>query len=99
MTHNLIELAKHIDTNDLPQPGSLWKHYKGEIYVVMCTGIRESNEEFEVCYYSLKNPLKCPWVRPLNEWNETVVHANESVPRFSPVPQFTLANEISSIIT
>ncbi len=85
MSHNITEIEKYIAQQCLPQPGSHWKHYKGEIYVVVCVGIRESNKKFEVCYQSLKNPLQCPWIRSLKEWNDIVVFEGENVYRFLPI--------------
>ena len=77
---------KFILRPDVPKPFSIWRHYKGEIYLVGGIVMRESTEEFEVCYSSIKNPLLCPWSRPISEWIELVKNGDgDFVTRFSHV--------------
>jgi hypothetical protein len=85
MTHTLSELVRRFEQiSDIPQQGTYWKHYKGDIYVVICICIIESTEELGVCYQSYSNSLKYPWFRSLKEWNETIIHNNLKVNRFVP---------------
>lgn len=73
-----------INNKDLPKIGSIWKHYKGNRYVVQGLGILESNEDI-VVIYSCEHKLlsySVPWIRPLSEWNEEI---SESQKRFTLV--------------
>lgn len=83
MSHNNSEIINKINSTILPEIGSHWIHYKGEIYVIINIGIRESNEDFEIIYNSLNNPLKYPWIRPLKEWNQKIIYNKQQVRRFS----------------
>jgi hypothetical protein len=55
-----------------PRPHSVWRHYKGDCYVVHGLVMKESTEELEVCYSKIDKPLPLPWSGPLSEWNEIV---------------------------
>ena len=52
-----------------PQPG-LYRHYKGGLYTVLCTGRHSETEEWLVTYRS--ETLGTYWVRPLAMWMQTV---------------------------
>lgn len=68
----------------VPNVYSIWKHYKGEKYIVLGFNIRESNETVEVRYNSVEKPLPIPWTRPLGEWNEIIKDVNgKDVRRFT----------------
>lgn len=68
----------------VPKPGSTWRHYKGDVYKVECLGMREATNDYEVCYFALKEPLDIFWIRPLSEWNETVTYEGNQINRFVP---------------
>ncbi|MCI2007164.1 MAG: DUF1653 domain-containing protein [Acetobacter peroxydans] len=59
-----------------PQPG-LYRHYKGGLYTVLCTGRHSETEEWLVTYRS--EARGDYWVRPLAMWMQTV----NSQPRFA----------------
>lgn len=67
-----------VDTQvpEMPCPG-LYKHYKGGLYTVICTGRHSETEEWLVTYHS--EARGDYWVRPLAMWQETV----NGVPRFA----------------
>lgn len=68
---------------DVPKPMSIWKHYKGETYVVEGIGMHESNQEIMVIYNKADDSMPMPWVRPLSEWNEELEYHGRIVDRFT----------------
>lgn len=68
-----------------PKPFSIWRHYKGDEYQCLPVCIRESTEQIEILYLSVKDPLPIPWSRPYSEWKEIVEYKGEKVPRFTLV--------------
>lgn len=87
--HNIdiIEEKQRVIINkiDVPKPGSIWQHYKGDLYLIEGLVMKESTEEIEVCYSNVKRPLPIPWTRPLSEWNELLDHNGVQVRRFVPM--------------
>ncbi len=67
---------------DAPQPG-LYRHYKGGLYTVFCTGRHSETEEWLVIYRTEASGTV--WARPLAMWAETVAHAGAVMPRFAVV--------------
>ncbi len=67
-----------------PLPGEVYRHYKGDLYVVMVTCLRENDGEPTVVYRSLTNGRT--WSRPVKEWNEIVVVDEKHVKRFQEQP-------------
>ncbi len=55
-----------------PKLGSVWRHYKGDSYVVICTALRETDLTPVVVYRAHGDYNNVPFVRPLSEWNEAV---------------------------
>jgi hypothetical protein len=56
-----------------PERGSLWRHYKGNEYLVVGSAITGGGEVFEtydlnVLYFDARDPLPIPWLRSLCEW-------------------------------
>ena len=47
-----------------PQPGDKYKHFKGNIYQILCVGKDSETEEEKVVYQDTENPEKI-WIRPL----------------------------------
>jgi hypothetical protein len=89
MSHDLSSIERKIqhclaDLNN-PKKGSIWKHYKGNKYVMTGYIIKESTEEVEVCYVDLDNPLPCSWSRPLSEWNDDIEYNGKVMKRFIKV--------------
>ena len=67
---------------DAPAPG-LYRHYKGGLYTVICTGRHSETEEWLVTYRAEAGGTI--WVRPLAMWGEPVEHHGARVPRFAAV--------------
>lgn len=68
-----------------PKKGERYRHYKGNIYEVDMVVMREENESPEVIYHGTEDPNIWSWGRLLSDWNESVMHNGEWVPRFSPI--------------
>lgn len=69
-------------------PGTLWRHYKGDIYKVQRLVVTESSKEILVCYNRItpsneRGMMPIPWVRPLKEWEECIEYENKQYNRFS----------------
>lgn len=55
------------------EPGSLWCHYKGGIYTLMCMARQEATGEPQVVYKrGDQHEYGEHWVRPLKEWHQEV---------------------------
>jgi len=55
----------------VPEAGTLWRHYKGGLYVVVTHAQRERDGGLEVVYRSWGDGKT--FCRPLAEWQETVL--------------------------
>ncbi len=54
---------------DAPAEGTLWRHYKGTVYVVVGYAMRESDKAPLILYRGVAaDPSDHPWSRPLSEW-------------------------------
>jgi hypothetical protein len=93
MVHDLKEIEQRqlltISNASTPKTNTVWRHYKGEHYIIEGYVMKESTEGIEVCYSNLENPLEMPWSRPLDEWQETVQHNGLAISRFSFVRSAT----------
>lgn len=88
MSHtSLKELQKYIDKQIIPESGTHWKHYKGDVYIVGYCVMNESTEEVMVTYQPSegKPMLSLPWARPLHEWLEIIDYNGTWMQRFSPI--------------
>lgn len=65
-----------------PLGGTLWRHYKGNLYVVLGFAILESTLEPAVLYHERGGGI--PFCRPLSEWRQTVNVDGKDVQRFTP---------------
>lgn len=55
-----------------PQPGQVWKHYKGGFYKIVTLAKKEAQPGTKtVVYQALQEPFDV-WERPLAEWYERV---------------------------
>lgn len=52
-----------------PIPNSIYRHYKGSLYQVVCCAVMESSMEPVVVYTPVVN-FNIRYVRPLREWDE-----------------------------
>lgn len=69
---------------ELPEPGRIYQHYKGDFYRVVTLGrLSEERETWMVAYFSLAR--KCVWMRPLTMFQEIVRWPDGHMrPRFTP---------------
>ncbi len=65
---------------DAPLRGSVYKHYKGGLYVVICSCLNESNKQQLIIYRDLATGNT--WCRPVKEWDELVEIEGKKVQRF-----------------
>lgn len=65
----------------LLQPGELYRHYKGNIYQILCLGQHTETLEDVVVYKAVNKDQI--WVRPLQMWNELVEVHGKITPRFT----------------
>lgn len=58
---------------DLREPvvGTTYRHYKGGLYEIVCTG-RLSEQRDVVCVVYRSQEKGCIWIRPLSMWSEPV---------------------------
>ncbi len=68
------------------KPG-LYRHFKGNFYVVVAV-VKHSETEEELVLYRPRDGEQL-WVRPLAMWNEMVQRADYSGPRFTFVAEET----------
>lgn len=68
-----------------PQRNSVWRHYKGNLYVVHSISMHSASEEFYISYSLLGGDLRYPWCRPLREWYDQIETESGVIPRYSNV--------------
>ena len=68
----------------LVQPGSHWRHYKGNDYRVEQLVIQESDNQVAVVYTPLKH-LDTSFVRPLEAWLARVPSGDDTAQRFTRI--------------
>ncbi len=66
---------------DMVPSGSLWHHYKGADYKVVCIAFDEVTLDFEVVYSPIKHS-DLHFTRPMSVWLESVEWKDHTVPRF-----------------
>ena len=74
------------EERERPTPGSLWRHFRGGLYRVICVAVRESDYREQVVYESESMPGRV-FTRDLCQWGTriTLKEGGDSVPRFAPV--------------
>lgn len=82
------DLLAHISAEDRSQfePGNVWRHYKGNVYVVTDVVQTEEDGELAVSYRNIDNPT-ITWVRSLKSWKAPVLGLAQAP--HGPVPRFT----------
>ncbi len=65
----------------MPQPGQLYKHYKGSVYQILYLGLHTETLEEMVVYKAVDKDQV--WVRPLTMWNDIVEVQGQKVLRFT----------------
>lgn len=81
------ELLNHPET---PKNGEIYRHYKGNKYIVLGIAIREADEAPIVQYVGEKNQDLLPWLRPLVDWNSLAEHEGKPVKRFTKISTKTI---------
>lgn len=56
-----------------PQTGEIWKHFKGNLYLILTTAIHSETRESYVVYKELYGDYK-DYIRPLSMFMEPVDH-------------------------
>lgn len=65
------------------KPGTQLRHYKGGLYEVVGSCLIESTLKPGILYKPLQGDMQTvTWMRPLSEFQDTVVTASGVVPRF-----------------
>ncbi len=73
--------AGSIPSQDGPERGEIYRHYKGGIYTVVAIAITEDDLDWFVIYKSHYNCVI--WSISLDKWNDNVEHDGVMVPRFT----------------
>lgn len=60
----------------------VYKHYKGNIYVVLHIAKHTETEEDMVVYTKFATVDDTIWVRPVGMWNDIVEYEGKKQPRF-----------------
>lgn len=69
-----------------PQPGQIWRHFKGGLYSIVCRSVKEDTLEPLVTYHG--NAHGTNWTRTLANFTEVLCHSAEypgGGPRFKRV--------------
>lgn len=71
--------------NKAPVVGSVYKHFKGHTVKIIAVGIHTETQEPMVVYHHVDDDNV--WIRPLNMFNEVVLHEGKLVPRFELISE------------
>ena len=63
--------------------GAIYKHFKGNEYMVIAIGINTETEEKMVVYSPISDMSKV-WIRPIKMWND-IVDQERNIKRFEKV--------------
>lgn len=77
---SIDEILSGWDKFDRPQPGQVFKHYKGGEYEIIATGFLEDSEAPCVVYRSLLKNIT--WVRTAKNFLEEIEYDGVTRPRF-----------------
>lgn len=70
-------------------PGTHWRHYQGNEYIIKDIVLLEATVEVAVVYMPVDQP-EVAFVRPFTSWFEQVTAPGQSVARFTKVADATL---------
>jgi hypothetical protein len=65
----------------------MYRHYKGNLYVLVCEGRHSETHEELVVYRDARNPRKV-WVRPKGMFFDSIHLDGEDIPRFQRVADY-----------
>ena len=71
-----------------PQPGEIYKHFKGNEYMIICVGKSSETEEEQVVYqdvYQGESDEPKIWIRPLEMFMDMKEVEGGEVRRFSKI--------------
>ncbi len=69
------------EASEMIPPESLWRHYKGGVYRVVCIAFDEETLDFEVVYEPIDSP-EIHFTRRMVIWLESVDWEGVALPRF-----------------
>lgn len=72
------------EATEMVPTGSIWQHFKGDKYKVICIAFDEITLNFEVVYVPLKHP-DIHFTRMMSVWLESVEWNGYTVPRFERI--------------
>jgi hypothetical protein len=82
---SLRELSEMLaEATDMVPVGSVWRHYKGGVYTVVCIAFDELTLDFEVVYQPEEDE-RVHFTRPLSVWLETIQWHGAALPRFEHI--------------
>lgn len=70
-TEGESQRLKHQAAQQRPEPFSVWRHYKGGLYVVITVGNLSEDRGVEMVVYRSCFKKKV-WIRPLSMWYEQI---------------------------
>ena len=68
----------------MPKPRTVWRHYKGNVYVIVDVATHTEDDCPMVIYRARYGNRRRTWARPLAMWYEDV----GGVPRFEPIAEY-----------
>jgi hypothetical protein len=72
---------------DAPQAGEVYRHYKGDLYIVFDLALNSDDEWMVIYQAHYKNPAAKYFTRPLREWREIVEWEGHKIPRFVKIEE------------
>lgn len=67
--------------NDIISPGAIFKHYKGQLYEIICVAKDNETLEMRVVYRQLYGDFTY-WIRTYKDFTGNVEFNKKTVPRF-----------------
>lgn len=64
---------EHFYKRPLPEPGEKWRHFKGNVYKIICIAGDTERDGLDVVYQDTQKP-KLIWARPLRMFMSEVNH-------------------------
>ena len=68
---------------DAPHTGEIYRHYKGDLYVVFEVALHSSDEWVVIYQAQYPDPAAKFFTRPVREWGEVVEWQGQKVKRFT----------------